>query len=119
MLTYNSGADGHYIINQDQCKAGLPILGPSIQWVGVTNCSTSNTKYVTQLPFCKLSARLRQADTFQVFPTSLMSMGKTLDKGTVSVFAKEGTNVFKEEDILITCKGKPILIGIQDNLGQY
>ena len=41
-----------------------------------------------------------------------MSMGKTSDDGTVSVFMKEGINVFKEEDILIKCKGEPILIGI-------
>jgi hypothetical protein len=60
-----------------------------------------------------------QADTFHDFSTSLMSVGKTADNGTVSVFTKEGVNVFKEEDILITCKGKPILIGIQDNQGQY
>ncbi len=26
MLTYDSGANGHYIREQDQCKAGLPIL---------------------------------------------------------------------------------------------
>jgi hypothetical protein len=45
---------------------------------------------------------LRQADTFQDFPTSLMSMGKSSDDGTVLVFTKEGVNVFKEEDILIT-----------------
>jgi hypothetical protein len=25
----------------------------------------------------------------------------------------------KEEDVLITCKGEPILIGIRDNQGQY
>jgi hypothetical protein len=48
-----------------------------------------------------------------------MSMGKTSDDGAVSVFTKEGINVFKEEDTLITCKGEPILIGIQDNKGQY
>ena len=53
------------------------------------------------------------------FPTSMMSVGKTLDDGTVSVFTKEGVNVFKEEDILITCKSKPILINTQDNQGQY
>ncbi len=117
-LTYDSGANGHYISESDQCKAGLPILRPSTQWVGVANGGTSNTKYVTQLPFCKLSARSRQADTFQHFPTSLMSIGKTLDDGTISVFTKEGVNVFKEEDILITCKGKPILISIWDNHGQ-
>jgi hypothetical protein len=48
-----------------------------------------------------------------------MSMGKTSDNGMVLVFRKEGINVFKEEDILITCKGEPILFGIQDNQGQY
>jgi hypothetical protein len=48
-----------------------------------------------------------------------MSVDKTSDDGTVSVFTKEGVNVFKEEDILITCKGEPILIRIQDNQGQY
>jgi hypothetical protein len=60
-----------------------------------------------------------QADTFQDFPTSLMSAGKMADNGTVSVFTKEGVNVFKEEDMLITCKGKPILIGVRDSHGRY
>jgi hypothetical protein len=48
-----------------------------------------------------------------------MSVGKTSDDGTISVFMKEGINIFTEEDILITCKGEPILIGIQDNQGRY
>ncbi len=112
MFTYNFGANGHYISKHDQHKADLPILRPSTWQVGVANGGTSNTKYVTQLLFCKLSAQSRQADTFQDFPTSLMSMGKTSDNGTVLVFMKEGINVLKEEDILITCKGEPILIGI-------
>jgi hypothetical protein len=60
-----------------------------------------------------------QADTFQDFPTSLMSVGKTADYGTVSVFTKEGVNVFKEEDVIITCKGEPILIRVRDSHGQY
>jgi hypothetical protein len=119
MLTYDSGANRHYISKHDQCKAGLPILRPSTWQVGVTNGGTRNAKYITQLPFGKLSARSRQADTFQDFPTPLMSMGKTSDDDTVSVFMKEGINVFKEEDVLITCKGEPILIGIRDNQGRY
>jgi hypothetical protein len=41
-----------------------------------------------------------------------MSVDKTSDDGTVSIFTKEGLNVFKEADVLITCKGDPILIGI-------
>jgi hypothetical protein len=119
MLTYDFGANGNYISEHDQCKAGLSILQPSTQRVGVANGGTSNTQYATQLPFHKLSAQLRQADTFQDFPTSLMSVEKTSDNGTVSVFTKEGIIVFKENNLLITCKGEPILIGIQDNQGQY
>jgi hypothetical protein len=46
-----------------------------------------------------------------------MSVGKTSDDGMVLVFTKEGINVFKEEDVLITCKREPILIGIRDNQG--
>jgi hypothetical protein len=41
-----------------------------------------------------------------------MSAGKTSDDGTVLVFTKEGINTFKEEDVLVTCKWEPILIGI-------
>ncbi len=47
MLTYDSGADGHYISEKDRRKAGLPILRTSTRKVGVTNGGTSNAKYVT------------------------------------------------------------------------
>jgi hypothetical protein len=112
MVTYNSGADGHNISEKDRRKSGLPILRTSTQKVGVANGGTSKAKYMTQLPFRQLSAQAKQADTFQDFPMYLMSVGKTADDDTVSVFAKEGVNVFKEEDVLITCKGKPILIRV-------
>jgi hypothetical protein len=46
-----------------------------------------------------------------------MSVGNTSDEGTVLVFRKEVINVFKEEDVLITCKGEPILISIQNDQG--
>ena len=46
-------------------------------------------------------------------------MGKTADNGTVSVFSKTGVTVYKVEDVLITCKGEPILIGVQDKQGRY
>ena len=48
-----------------------------------------------------------------------MSVGKTADDGTISVFTKDGVNVFKEDDVLITCKGEPILIGVRDSHGRY
>jgi hypothetical protein len=64
MVTYDSGANGHYISKKDRHKAGLPILRQSTQKVGVTNGGTSKAKYVTQLPFRQLSAQAMQADTF-------------------------------------------------------
>jgi hypothetical protein len=94
MVTYDSGANGHYISEKDRRNAGLLILQSSTRKVGVANGGTSTAKYVTQLPFQQLSAQALQADTFQDFPTSLMSVGKTADDGTVSVFTKEGVNVF-------------------------
>jgi hypothetical protein len=97
MVTYDSGANGHYISEKDQCKAGLPILRPSTQKVGVANGGTSKAKCVTQLPFQQLSAQAMQAGTFQDFPTSLMSVGKTADNDTVSVFTKEGASMYSRK----------------------
>jgi hypothetical protein len=48
-----------------------------------------------------------------------MSMGKTADDGTISIFTKDGVTVHKETDILIPCKGEPILIGLRDERGRY
>jgi hypothetical protein len=41
-----------------------------------------------------------------------MSVGKTADDGTISIFTKDGVTVHNEQDVLITCKGEPILVGI-------
>ncbi len=118
MITYNSGSDGNYLSKKDYI-AGLPILQPSTPMVGVANGGTSQAQRVTQLQFHKLSAWARHADIFQDFLMSLMRAGKTPDNGTISVFTKTGITVFKEEDVLIACKGKPILIGMQDGQGGY
>ncbi len=72
MVRYDSGADGHYISEKDRRKAGLPIIHKSISQVGVANGGVSQAKFVTQLPFKDLSAKAKQADTFQDFPSSLM-----------------------------------------------
>ena len=40
-----------------------------------------------------------------------MSVCKTADDNNVSVLTKEAVKIYKEEDILITCKGEPVLIG--------
>ena len=72
---------------------------------------------MTALPINGLSAQATAADTFHDFPHSLMSVGKTANNGTVSIFTKDGITVHKEHDVLITCKGKPILVGACNNQG--
>ena len=118
-ITFDSGADGHYISERDRCKAGLPILHPSTKRVGVANGGTSKAKFVTRLPFKQLSNNAAKADTFQDFPTSLMSVGKTCDDGNISIFTDAGVSVYKEQDVLITCQNEPILIGVRDEHGRY
>jgi len=119
LITYDSGADGHYISEADRKTAGLPILHKSAKKVRVANGDVRAAKHVIKLPFHRLSSKVTQANTFEQFPTSFMSVGKTSDDRTISVLTKEGVSVHKEEDVLITCKGIPISIGIRDAQGRY
>ena len=64
--------------------------------VGVANGGTCNGKYFTTLQLPQISNRASEADTFEEFPTSLMSLGKTADDGNVSIFTKYGVTVYKE-----------------------
>ena len=48
-----------------------------------------------------------------------MSVGKTDDDGNISISTNENVKVYKEEDILITCKGKIIFIGGKYERGRY
>jgi hypothetical protein len=113
------GADRHYITKTDQLQAQLPILRKASKRVAVANGETCKAKFVTHLLFHTLSTSAKQAETFTEFLLSLMSMGKTTDNGMISIFTKEEVMVHKEQDILITCKSKPILIGVHDNHGRY
>jgi len=56
--------------------------------VGVANGDTCCGTNVTALPIVQLPARATEADTFSNFPHSLMSVGKTSDAGTISIFTK-------------------------------
>ena len=119
MVTYDSGADGHYLRKKDRTKLGLPILRISDKKVGVDNGGACNGKYVTSLPFLQLSNKAAEADTFKELPTSLMSVGKTADDGNVSIFTKYGVTIHKEEDVIITCQKKPIIICKRYERGRY
>ncbi len=118
-VTYDSGADGHYLNESDRREANLPILKPSTKQVAVANGDVCSAKHVSKLPFPGLSHHAAQADTFADFPHSLMSVGKISDDGNVSIFTKEGVTVHREQDVLVTCKGDPILIGVRDDHGRY
>ena len=48
-----------------------------------------------------------------------MSVGKTADGDNVLIFTKEGVTVYKEEDVLIICQIKPILVGKRYIRGRY
>ena len=87
IITYDSGADNHYVIEADRIKLKLPTLRPSHKIVAVSNGGTSEGKYVTRLHFSQLSTITAEADTFEEFPSSLMSVGETSDDGNVSIFA--------------------------------
>ena len=119
MITYESGADGNYVSEKDRARLGMPILRQSKRRVGVANGGAIKGKFVTRLSFPQLSKKAAEADTFDEFKTSLMSVGKTSDDGNVSVFTKEAVKIYKEEDVLITCKGEPILIVKRDERGRY
>ena len=62
---------------------------------------------------------MAEADTFEELPTSLMSVGKTAGDGNVSILTKDGVAIHKEEDVLISCQKKPIIIVKRDERGRY
>ena len=71
------------------------------------------------LPFPQFSRKATEADIFEEFPKLLMSVGNTANDGNVSKFTKEDVKVYKEEDVLITCKGNSILVGRRYERGRY
>ena len=107
MVIYNSGADGHYITKDEQKQAQLPVLSRSSKKVNVANGKTCKAKFTTQLPFQSLSTSAWAADTLTEFLHSSMSVGKTANNGTISIFTKSGVTVHKGQDVLIQMKGNP------------
>ena len=116
---YDSGADGHYISKNNRKQANMPAVRKSIIQVGVANGKTSQAVNITRLPFKGMSDEATRADTFDDFKNSLLSVGKFADDGITSILTKDGVTVHKEEDVLITCKGKPLLIGCRDQDRRY
>ena len=61
------------------------------------------------LSFLQLFKGAAEADTFDESKIFRMSVEKTIHDGNVLVFTKEDVKIYKETDILITCKGEQIL----------
>ncbi|KAL9183011.1 hypothetical protein ACHAXT_004798 [Thalassiosira profunda] len=118
-VTYDSGADDHYVSSADRTQAHLPILRKSSKRARVANGTISKAAHITKLPFRRLSASAAEAHEFPTFPDSLMSVSKTNDDGNVSIFTKDGVTMHREEDVLITLRGKPILVGVRDENDRY
>ena len=95
MVTYDSGADVHYLRKKDRTKLGLPILIISDKKVGVDNRGACNGKYVTSLPLPHISRKSAEADTLEELPTLLMSVGKTSEDGNVCIFTEYGVTIHK------------------------
>ena len=91
----------------------------SYKKLGVVNGGACTGKCVTTLPFQKLSRKAAKADTFEEFPTSLMSVGKTIDNGNVPILTKDGVTVYKKDYVLIIFQRKPIIIGKRYERGRY
>ena len=54
MITYDSGADGHYLREHNQQKALLSIIQQLTKRVGFVNGGTSKANFGTRLPFKQL-----------------------------------------------------------------
>ena len=96
-VTYDSGANGHYLNKIDHSHAGLPILKLSTKQMGVANGGVSLGTHLTRLPFPQLSHKASTEDTFTDFLNSFMSVGKTADDVTVLVFNKSDVKVYYKE----------------------
>jgi hypothetical protein len=84
----------HQQKRQLSCKSTY-ILHPSNKQVGIAKGRTSHAKHITKLWFPQLSPKANQADTFDNFPTSLMSVDKTTDNSAILIFTtKDGVTVF-------------------------
>ena len=119
IITYDSDADNHYVSEAERIKLKLPILRPSHKRTAVANGGTSEGKYVTRILFPQLSTISAEADTFEEFSSSLMSVGKTSNDENVYIFTHGKVQVYKGADVLITYRSKPIFIGKQDEHRRY
>ena len=118
-VTYDSGVDNHYIKEKDRRETSLPILRKSTKQVGAANGEVSRGVHQTRLPIPQLPQQATTADTFNKWSSNFMSVGKVSDANTLSIFSKYDVKAYREDDVLITCKGQPILIGKCDDRGRY
>ena len=92
-VTYDYGTNVQFSNETDQAHAVLPILKPPTKKVGVSNGGVSVGTHVTRLPFTQLYHKASTEETFTDYPNSFVSVGKTANDYTVSVFTKDKVKV--------------------------
>ena len=96
IVTYDLGADHRYMSESDRIGLVLPILQALKKRLVVSNGGTSRWKYVKSLPFPQLSKKAAESDTFEEFPTLLMSVSKAANDSNVSILTKKNIKVYKK-----------------------
>ena len=89
----------------------LHIKRKSTKEVFVANGRAEQGKHETELPLKGLSLKASAAASFKLFCTTLISGSKVVDDGNTAILDRQGVKVYKDEDVLILVKGKPVMIG--------
>ena len=118
--TFDTGADGDFITENDLQKLQLPIKGDSDKQVSVANGHVEQGKHETELPFEGLSPTAKAADSFELFHTTLISSSNIVDDGNTAILNQKGVKVlFADKDVLILVQAKPIMIGTHDSMDRF
>ena len=117
--SFDMTSDSNYITKDDQRELNLPIKEYSTKEVFVANGSVMQGKHATKLPLKGLSPEARVEYSFIFFHSTLISSSKVVDDGNTAILDRQGVKVYKDEDVLILVKGKPVMIGKRDSHRQF
>ena len=107
-------------IQEQGWRKGLMHLQRMTEQVSALYDSCTNRHYISKDDRKKANMSILKKSAIRVgVANSLLSVGKFADDGNTSIFTRDEVTVHKEEDVLITCKGKPILIRCRDQDGRH
>lgn len=97
----------------------LLIKGDLHKPVSVVNGYIEQGKDASKPPLEGLSHKAKAGDSFVLVHTTLISSNKVVDNSNTSILDRQGVKVYKDEDILILVKGKPVMVGKYDRNGCF